>query len=105
MLHRASVGMAAGTAVSRGTGLLRTVALAWALGVSTLGDAYNTANTAPNMIFALTAGGALMVAAALAGFAVSLVPFSLFQLLTRTSYAFADTRTPALVNVAVNGVP
>lgn len=51
--------MAAGTALSRATGLLRTVALAWALGVTALGDAYNTANTAPNMIFQLAAGGML----------------------------------------------
>lgn len=40
--------------------------------------------------------GAALVAAALVGFAVSLLPFSLFQLLTRTSYAFKDTRSPAL---------
>ena len=48
--------------------------------------------------------GAGLVAAALIGFAVSLLPFSLFQLLTRTSYAFSDTRTPALVNIGVNAV-
>lgn len=48
-----------GTAASRVTGLLRTVALAWALGVGTVSDAYNTANTAPNMLFALVAGGVL----------------------------------------------
>ena len=34
--------MAAGTALSRGTGLLRTMALASALGVSVTSDAYNT---------------------------------------------------------------
>lgn len=51
--------MAIGTAMSRGTGLLRTIALAWVLGVGVVSDAYNTANTAPNMIFALVAGGAL----------------------------------------------
>ena len=45
-----------------------------------------------------------LLAAAVQGFAWSLVPFSVFQLLTRTSYARKDTRTPALVNVAVNGV-
>lgn len=48
--------------------------------------------------------GAALVAAALGGFALSLVPFSIFQLLTRTSYAFSDTRTPALVNIALNAV-
>lgn len=48
--------------------------------------------------------GSALVAAALGGFALSLVPFSIFQLLTRTSYAFQDTRTPALVNIALNAV-
>lgn len=48
--------------------------------------------------------GSTLVAAAITGFAVSLVPFSLFQLFTRTSYALGDTRTPAFVNVAVNVV-
>lgn len=54
--------MAAGTALSRFTGLLRTMALASALGVSVTSDAYNTANTAPTMIFTLVAGGALSAA-------------------------------------------
>ncbi|MFP5579326.1 MAG: lipid II flippase MurJ [Acidimicrobiia bacterium] len=46
--------------------------------------------------------GADLIANATRGFAVSLVPFAAFQLLTRLSYARDDTRTPALVNVAVN---
>jgi putative peptidoglycan lipid II flippase len=46
--------------------------------------------------------GSVLVAAALGGFALSLVPFSIFQLLTRTSYASQDTRTPALVNIVLN---
>ena len=54
--------MAAGTSLSRATGLVRTMALAWALGVTALGDAYNTANTAPNMLFQLAAGGLLSAA-------------------------------------------
>jgi putative peptidoglycan lipid II flippase len=37
----------------------------------------------------------------LRGFAAGLLFFSSFQLLTRTFYAMQDTRTPALVNVAV----
>lgn len=48
------------------------------------------------------AEGAGLVGAAVRGFAVSLVPFSLFQLLTRTCYALGNSRTPAFVNVAVN---
>ena len=51
--------MAAGTSLSRATGLMRTMALAAALGVTVLGDAYNTANTAPNMLFQVAAGGLL----------------------------------------------
>lgn len=57
-----AAGMAVGTALSRATGFLRTMALAAALGVSSTSDAYNTANTAPNMIFVLVAGGALSAA-------------------------------------------
>jgi putative peptidoglycan lipid II flippase len=39
------------------------------------------------------------IARTLQGFAVGLLFFSTFQLLTRTFYAMQDTRTPALVNV------
>jgi putative peptidoglycan lipid II flippase len=39
------------------------------------------------------------IAATLQGFAVGLLFFSTFQLLTRTFYSMQDTRTPALVNV------
>ena len=51
--------MAVATALSRATGFARTVAVAWALGATVVGDAYNVANTAPNMIFQLAAGGVL----------------------------------------------
>jgi len=56
---RAATMMAVGTALSRATGLARTGALAAALGVTALGDAYNTANTLPNMLFMLVTGGTL----------------------------------------------
>jgi putative peptidoglycan lipid II flippase len=39
------------------------------------------------------------IARTLQGFAVGLLFFSTFQLLTRTFYAMQDTRTPALVNI------
>lgn len=42
-----------------------------------------------------------LLADTLAAFAVGLPFFSAFQLLTRTSYATGDSRTPALVNIAV----
>ena len=53
--------MAVGTTLSRVTGLGRFVALAFALGVaeSRLPDAYNIANTMPNVIYELVLGGVL----------------------------------------------
>lgn len=51
-----------------------------------------------------TGGGVAFIAAAVTSFAVALLPFTAFQLLTRACYARGDTRTPALVNVAVNAV-
>ena len=51
--------MSVGTALSRITGLLRVIAIAWALGVSSLSDAYNVANTTPNIVYDLVLGGIL----------------------------------------------
>jgi len=57
---RSSSVMAAGTVVSRITGVLRTTALAAAIGsLGVLADAYNTANTLPNIIYIMLVGGAL----------------------------------------------
>jgi putative peptidoglycan lipid II flippase len=58
-LRRATVGMAAGTALSRLTGVGRILALAYALGFSRLADAYNLANTTPNMLYDIVLGGVL----------------------------------------------
>ncbi len=58
-LMRSGAIMAVGTIVSRVTGMLRTLALAAALGAQGLGDAYNTANTVPNIIYDLLLGGIL----------------------------------------------
>ena len=58
-LQRAAVWMAAGTTVSRLTGLLRIIALAYALGFTPLADAYNLANTTPNMVYDIVLGGVL----------------------------------------------
>ena len=57
-LVRSGVAMAGGTLASRGTGFLRTVVIAAALG-STLGDPYNIANTIPNILYDLLLGGVL----------------------------------------------
>lgn len=51
--------MAVGTALSRLSGLARLFALSYALGVTPLADAYNLANTTPNMVYDLVLGGVL----------------------------------------------
>ena len=56
-LTRSGVAMATGTLASRITGFLRTVVIAAALGH--LGDAYNVANTIPNILYDLLLGGLL----------------------------------------------
>ena len=58
-LSTAATYVAVGTGVSRLTGLLRIVALAWALGQSPLADAFNLANTTPNMLYDVVLGGIL----------------------------------------------
>ncbi len=55
----ATAGMAVGTTVSRVTGLFRVIALAWALGSLGFADAYNLANTTPNIIVDLVLTGVL----------------------------------------------
>ena len=51
--------MSVGTALSRITGFVRLAAMAYALGVteSRLADAFNVANTTPNMVYDLALGG------------------------------------------------
>ena len=56
---RAAGTMAVATLVSRVTGLLRTMVLAAALGVGLFADAYQTANTLPNIVYELLLGGVL----------------------------------------------
>jgi putative peptidoglycan lipid II flippase len=51
--------MAAGTLASRVTGVLRTIAQAYALGAFSLADAYNVANSLPNAVYNLMLGGIL----------------------------------------------
>ncbi len=54
---RATRVMAVGTSLSRLTGVIRIVALGYALGTGFLGDAYNLANTMPNIIHDIVLGG------------------------------------------------
>jgi putative peptidoglycan lipid II flippase len=56
-LRRRSTVMAAGTIASRATGFLRVLALLYALGQNRLTDAYNLANTLPNIVYELILGG------------------------------------------------
>src|SRR4029077_7238945 len=56
---RSSTVMAVGTLASRGTGFLRTLVLAYALGVGSASIAYNNANTLPNTVYDLMLGGIL----------------------------------------------
>ncbi|MGY2127854.1 murein biosynthesis integral membrane protein MurJ [Blastococcus sp. SYSU DS0617] len=56
---RAAGTMAVATLVSRITGLLRSMVLLAALGANLVGDAYNTANTLPNIVYELLLGGVL----------------------------------------------
>ncbi len=50
---------AIGTALSRVTGLIRVGALTTALGLTSVADVYNLANTAPNILYELVLGGVL----------------------------------------------
>ncbi|MDX6286157.1 MAG: putative peptidoglycan lipid flippase [Frankiales bacterium] len=58
-LLRHSRVMAIGTIASRATGFLRTAVIAAAIGPALLGDAYNIANTTPNILYELLLGGVL----------------------------------------------
>ncbi len=58
-IARSSGVMAAGTLASRVTGLVRTLAQAYALGAVSLADAYNVANSLPNAVYNLMLGGIL----------------------------------------------
>ncbi len=51
--------MSISTALSRVTGFVRTWAIAYALGVTTMSSAYSVANNIPNMIYELVAGGVI----------------------------------------------
>ncbi|MGA0113147.1 MAG: murein biosynthesis integral membrane protein MurJ, partial [Candidatus Nanopelagicaceae bacterium] len=58
-LIRSSSVMGLGTIISRITGLIRNLLLVAVLGTGILGDAYNVANTTPNILYNLLIGGAL----------------------------------------------
>ncbi|MGH3890971.1 MAG: lipid II flippase MurJ [Rhodococcus qingshengii] len=73
--------VALASTVSRITGFVRTLALAAVLGIALVSDAYNAANSFPNMVYQLLLGGIL---------ASVLLPY-----LTRQPEPWADARTRA----------
>jgi putative peptidoglycan lipid II flippase len=87
--------------LSRGLRLIAVVLVPGAVGLAVL---------ARPVAVAAFAHGAFSVADAeatgrvLVAFACGLLPFSAFQLLARVFYWLEDSRTPALVNIAVNAV-
>ena len=52
-------GMALGTLLSRVTGVVRDIALVAAIGTGVFSDTYSVANSLPNIIYILIAGGAI----------------------------------------------
>ena len=58
-LRRSSTALAVATAVSRGTGFVRTSVWAATLGLYTVGSAFTVANTIPSVLYTLLAGGTL----------------------------------------------
>ena len=90
-LDRASLGTAAGTLLSRLSGLVRLVVLAAALGGAGLANAFNLANNTPNMIHDLVLGGIL---------AATFVPVFVERLATRSPRE-ADESISAVVTLAL----
>jgi putative peptidoglycan lipid II flippase len=75
-IGRATAVMAVGTTLSRFTGVIRIVAVGYALGsTSHLADAYNLANTLPNIIHDIVLGGVL---------SATFIPVFVHRLTTRT---------------------
>jgi len=58
-VQRRIVTLASGTMVSRVSGLLRTLVLAYVLGFTALADGFNLANTIPNSLYDLVVGGVI----------------------------------------------
>lgn len=86
-LLRSNLVVAAGTALSRLTGLLRVAVFAIVIGQAGLADAYNSANNSPNAIYELLLGGVL---------SASLVP-----LFSRHAEDDDEEATSAVLSVAV----
>jgi putative peptidoglycan lipid II flippase len=83
--------VALGTGMSRLTGLLRIVALAWALGQTHVADAFNLANTTPNILYDIVLGGVL---------SATFIPVFVDQLSNRTREE-AFTSISAVISVSM----
>jgi putative peptidoglycan lipid II flippase len=95
-LRTSAAYVAAGTAASRVTGLLRFVALAWALGQTSLADSYNLANTTPNMLYDIVLGGIL---------SATFIPVFVDRLSNKTEREAFDSISAVLtVSVVVLGI-
>jgi len=86
-LLRSNVTVAAGTAVSRITGLMRVAVLGIVIGQGPVADAYDQANGTPNLIYELLLGGVL---------SATLVP-----LFTRLHEDDDDEATSAVISVGI----
>ena len=82
LLARASLRTAFGTILSRLTGLLRLVMVAYALGGRHVADAFNLANTTPNIVHDLVIGGVL---------AATFVPVFVERILRRPAEEAAES--------------
>jgi putative peptidoglycan lipid II flippase len=96
---RSTAIMAAGTSLSRVTGVLRQMALAYAVGAFALADSYNLANTIPNILVDIVIGGVL---------AATFVPVFVERLTTRDEHdaweAISAVVSVSLVVIAVASV-
>jgi putative peptidoglycan lipid II flippase len=59
VLARSGMTMAVGTVASRGTGFVRNIVIAYAIGATGVANAYGIANTVPNALYDLLLGGIL----------------------------------------------
>jgi putative peptidoglycan lipid II flippase len=92
--------MAVGTTLSRFTGVIRIIALAYALGTTShLADAYNLANTLPNIIHDIVLGGVV---------SATFIPVFVHRLTTRTDDdawdAISAVTSVTLIVIAVASV-
>ena len=91
---RAAAGMGAATAVSRALGFVRVLVITAVLGTTSLGDAFQSANTVSNVLFELLAAGALSAV---------LVP-TFVDLLDRRDQPGAERVAGGVLGVALAGL-